>query len=165
MVASQESARQGSSVAKTRARCKHRMWTMKNSHQHWRALELHIPINGNSDPWVAGRKWPNISAQLMRLLPPKAGVKGEILGGTSDADGSPIELCGHFQYEDLVAAVRAFESIWAQAEFPNGTKLIHVERFPDCTFKFHVLIRWIDGNLDPFSTELTDAVLLGPHNS
>jgi len=138
---------------------------MKNSHEHWCALVLHIPVNGKTDPWMAGRNWAKISAHLMSLLPTDCGVKGEINGRTTDAGGSPIELCGHFDYEDLAVAVHAFKDIWTRAEFPNRTTLTHVERFPDCSFKHHVLIRWIDGRMDPFSTELTDEVLLGPHNA
>jgi hypothetical protein len=138
---------------------------MSNSHQHWRALALHIPVSGKTDSWIAGRSWAMISAHLMRLLPSDCRVNGKILGDTTDESGSPIELYGHFQYEDLAVAVRAFSDIWPRAGFPNGTRLIHVERFPDCSFKHHVLVRWIDGRMDPFSTELTDEVLLGPHNA
>jgi hypothetical protein len=138
---------------------------MNNSQQHWRALVLHIPVNGYADLWIAGRSWTRISADLMRLLPSECGLKGETLGGRTDTNGLPTELHGQFQYEDLAVAVHALRAISGRAGFPNRTRLTHVERFPDCTVKHHVLIRWVDGRMDPFSTELTDEVLLGPHNA
>ena len=50
----------------------------------------------------------------MKLLPNNCGVKGEFLGDTTNNNGSPIELYGHFQYEDLAVGIRAFKDIWAQ---------------------------------------------------
>src|ERR1700722_9878893 len=106
---------------------------MKNSHQHWRALSLRVPVNGDSDPWIAGRIYPQISTELMKLLPSQAGLSGEILGDTTSANGSLTEVCFHFQYEDLCAAVLALRAVWMQAKFPDRTRLTHVERFPDCS--------------------------------
>ncbi len=137
---------------------------MKNSH-HWRALSLRIPVCGKSDPWVANRNWTQISADLALLFPANSGVVGGIHGHTLDENGVVKELAAHFQYEDLFRAVDAFRSIWIRADFPDRTRLTHVERFPDCTFKHHVMIRWIDGTMNPLSFALTDDVLLGPHNA
>jgi hypothetical protein len=102
---------------------------------------------------------------LRQLLPKDCGLCGELLGHTTDAKGSVTELYFHFVYEDLALAVTALRDIWTRAGFPNRTRLTHVERFPDCSFKIHVMIRWIDGRMDPFAMELTDEVLAGPHNA
>ena len=138
---------------------------MKNSHQHWRALTLSIPVCGKSDPWVANRNWTQISEDLAQLLPANSGVEGGISGQTTDENGVVKELAAHFQYEDLPRAVHAFRSIWIHAGFPDRTRLNHVERFPDCTINHHVMIRWIDGAMNPLSFALTDDVRLGPHNA
>lgn len=70
---------------------------MKNSHLHWRALSLNNSVDGATDPWIAGRNWMQISADLMQLLPRDSGAKGEINGQSTHQDGSLFELHGHYE--------------------------------------------------------------------
>ena len=101
----------------------------------------------------------------MELFPKECGLNGEINGQTTDANGTVKELSAFFQYDVLADAVLAFERVWLMANFPERTRLTHVERFPDCSFRHHVMIRWIDGKMDSFSIELVDEVLLNPNNA
>jgi hypothetical protein len=137
---------------------------MKQSHTHWRALNLKVPVCGRSDPWLGGRKNFEMERHLMETLPLTSGLIGGSAGEMTDRGGTLLELNFHFWYEDLERAVLAFRDAWASLRFPDRTRLTHVERFPDCSFQHHVLIRWIEGRMDPFSSQLRDDVILGPHN-
>ncbi len=137
---------------------------MKPSKDHWCALNLKIPVSGRSDPWLGGRKNFEMERHLMDTLLPSAGLIAGSAGEMTDGGGTLLELNFHFWYEDLEQAVLAFRDAWSSLCFPDRTRLTHVERFPDCSFQHHVLIRWIEGRMDPFSTQLCDAFILGPHN-
>ena len=137
---------------------------MKPTHQHWRQLSLHVPVSGHSDPWIAGRRLFEIEAAFTDALPPDCGVIVGGGGSMTRGDGSPVELNFSFWYGQLRTAVLAFRDCWQTLGLPDYSRLTHVERFPDCSFEFHVMIRSIAGRFDPFSTELTDDNRLGPHN-
>ena len=137
---------------------------MENSHQHWRALNLNVPVSGTSDPWIAGRRYSEISADVAEVLGGRGGLKAQILGDTVGSDGQPESISLHFWYDDLPIAIEAFAHSSERLGLPDRTRLTHVERFPDCSFKHHVMIHWIDGRLDSYSKELTDEVLLDPNS-
>lgn len=137
---------------------------MKNTHQHWKALKLQIPVGGAEDPWIAGRKYFQITADISRALAGSGGLSGGEAGDRKNRAGHLEMLYLHYFYDDLAAAVEAFRAQWTSIRFPDRTRLTHIERFPDCSFVHHVMIRWIDGRMDPYSTNLTDAVRLNPTN-
>jgi hypothetical protein len=111
-----------------------------------------------------GRKYFEISADVSKALNGLGGLSGEVSGDMTSRAGHLEMIHFHFFYDDLTAAVEAFRDQWTTIGFPDRTRLTHVERFPDCSFAHHVMIRWIDGKMDPYSTVLSDDVLLNPTN-
>lgn len=138
---------------------------MQNTKNHWRALEVSVPVNGDSDPWIDGRRYNQITEDVASILGTKGGLLGETSGRTSSSSMKVMEVRFHYWYTDLCEAINCFIDSWGELNYPNRTLITHVERFPDCTFKHHVMIRWIDGVMDPKCTELGSDNLLGPHNS
>jgi hypothetical protein len=143
---------------------------MTNTKDHYCMLNLRVPLHGkgldaHGDPWLAGRSVREATAHLFSVLGHVGGLQGHTPGSTHDRAANLLDLNFGFWYEDLHAAVNRFAETWLELKFPERTRLSHTERFPDCSFQFHVLIRSIDGKMNPYSTTLSDDNLSGPHNA
>ena len=138
--------------------------------ERYRLLTLSIPIQGKGfdgagDPWLAGRTKVEVNEHIFRTLGHVGGLQ-EAERGQMTGKGNLQEINYSFFYEDLTVAVHQFANNWLLLDFPDRTRLTHVERLPaDPFFRHHVMIRWIDGRMDPFSTILSDSNLLTPQTA
>jgi hypothetical protein len=137
--------------------------------EHYCMLDLRVPVQGKGrnaqgDPWLAGRTVVQAQENLFAVLGHAGGLQGHTPGDTHDRAGNLLELRFGFWYDDLQTAVNRFTETWDELKLPDRTRLTHIERFPDCSFQFHVMIRWIGGKMDPYSTVLSGDNLLTPRN-
>lgn len=143
---------------------------MTNTKEHYRMLNLTVPLDGKGpcaegDPWLAGRTLMQAREHLFAVLGATGGLQGNIPGHRTDRTANLVELSFGFWYENLETAVNRFAESWQELRFPERTRLTHVERFPDASFKFHVMLRWVGGKMNPWLTSLSDDNLLTPHNA
>ena len=103
---------------------------------------------------------------LLATLGQVGGLELAGQGAVSDGFGRNEQISYTFWYDDLAAAVNRFAETWLELNFPDRTTLTHSGRFSDNPFyEPYVMIRWIDGRMDPFSTTLSDSNLLTPQTA
>ena len=135
---------------------------MRNTHSHWRSLNLNIPVRGVESNWLKGRNYSEISVHVSKVLRGRGGLKGEICGDSVATNGEIIDVAFNYWYEDLADAVTAFEESWEALGFPDAGAMRHTERLPDCTFVMHTLLtRDVGGFSEVFKT-LSEANLKRP---